>query len=163
MENQSRCPMLKEGDKIKDFKIISDCRGEINWSDFKGKNVVIYFYPKDNTPGCTLEAKAFSGLYHEFARQNCEVIGISNDGLESHKKFKKLFDLEHILATPGEDKLLEYFGVLKEKSMFGKKYIGIDRSTFLVNTSGIIKKIWRKVKIFGHAQEVSDELAKINN
>jgi peroxiredoxin Q/BCP len=154
--------MIKEGDKIEDFKISSDCRGEFNLSNFKGKNLVIYFYPKDNTPGCTLEAKDFSGLYDKFAQQNCEVIGISKDNIESHKKFKKLFNLGHILATPNEEGLLQSFGVLQEKSMFGKKYLGIDRSTFLVDTKGVVKKVWRKVKIFGHAQEVLNELEKIN-
>ena len=155
--------MIKEGDEILGLKISSDCRGEIDLSALKGKNFVLYFYPKDNTPGCSLEAKAFSGLYKKFAEQNCEVIGVSNDTIVSHKKFKKLFELEHVLATPQDDNFLKLFNVLQEKSMFGKKYFGIERSTFLVDSKGIVRKIWRKVKIFGHAQEVLNELAKLNS
>ena len=155
--------MIKEGDKLPELEIETDCKGKLKLSDYLGKNLVIYFYPKDKTPGCTLEAITFSGLYQKFAEQNCEIIGISRDSIESHQKFKDMFNLEHVLAMSASTQFYEAFGVLTEKSMFGTKYIGIERSTFLIDTKGILRKAWRKVKVFGHADKVYNELLKINS
>ena len=155
--------MLKEGDNLPELEFETDCRGKLKLSDYLGKNIVIYFYPKDKTPGCTLEAIAFSGLYQKFAEQNCEIIGISRDTIISHQKFKEMFNLEHVLAMSASEDLYNAFGVLAEKSMFGAKYIGIERSTFLIDEKGVLRKAWRKVKVLGHAEKVYKELVKLNS
>jgi peroxiredoxin Q/BCP len=127
---------------------------QIHLADLRGKNVVLYFYPKDDTPGCTIEACSFRDANHELKRRGVVLLGISADNEKSHKKFANKFQLPFpLLADVGANVAKEY-GVYKEKSMFGKKYMGVDRQTFLIDKDGVVRKVWRKVKPDGHADEV---------
>lgn len=124
-----------------------------NLDHFTGSWLVLYFYPKDNTSGCTQEAKDFSANYNKFTKKNCAVIGLSRDSIKSHHKFIEKIDINHPLISDEDESLCNYFEVLKEKSMYGKKYIGIERSTFLIDPEGNIQHEWRKVKVPGHVEE----------
>ena len=146
--------MAEAGHKAPDFELVSDRGEKIRLSKLKGKPVVVYFYPKDDTPGCTKEAQAFTSLVRDFAGAGVRVIGISPDSVESHAKFRTKYDLAIDLAADPERKAIEAYGVWIEKSMYGRKYMGIDRSTFLVDAKGKIAHVWRKVKVPGHAEEV---------
>ncbi len=130
----------------------------IKLSELKGKNIVIYFYPKDNTPGCTLETKAFRDLQPDFTALNTLILGVSRDSFKSHQNFTTKHSINFPLVSDLNDKLCEYFSVLKDKSMFGKKYKGIERSTFLIDKNGVLRQEWRKVSVTGHVKEV---LAKV--
>lgn len=145
---------LKVGDLVPNFTLLSDGNEKISISELKGKNIVIYFYPKDDTSGCTMEAKDFSCLIDEFNKLNTIIIGISKDGVDSHKKFKNKYDLKHILLADIDLEACNKFNCWVEKSMYGKKYMGIERRTFLINKEGVIHYIWPKVKVKGHAEEV---------
>ena len=145
---------LAEGDSAPDFELRTDGGGQTHLADLKGKAAAIYFYPKDDTSGCTAEAVAFNRLRFEFADAGTEVIGISPDSAASHDKFKRKHDLTIALAADPERSAIEAYGVWKEKSMYGRKYFGVERSTFLVDRNGRIAKVWRKVKVPGHAEEV---------
>jgi len=125
-----------------------------NLSQFKGKNIVLYFYPRDNTPGCTQETQDFRDLYDKFLEKNTVILGISRDTLSSHEKFKAKHNVPFELIADPEEEICNIFEVMKEKNMYGKKCRGIERSTFLFDTSGKIIKQWRKVKVPGHANEV---------
>lgn len=142
------------------FALNSDSGNEIRLSDLKGQNVVLYFYPKDDTPGCTIEAQDFAKKNKEFAKHDCVILGVSRDSIISHCKFISKYKLNFNLLSDENGDLCEQYGVLKEKSMFGKKSIGIERSTFLIDKLGKIKRIWRGVKVNGHIEEVLLELAK---
>jgi thioredoxin-dependent peroxiredoxin len=146
--------MLKEGDKAPDFDLPTDREKSLKLSKLKGKPVVIYFYPKDDTPGCTTEAKDFSCLADDFKAAGAEIIGISPDPVASKAKFRKKHDLSVQLAADEDRKVVEAYGVWVEKSMYGKKYMGVERSTFLVDKTGKLVRIWPKVKVPGHAAEV---------
>ena len=154
--------MLEIGNQCPDFNTIDEKGQTVNVNMLRGSYVVLFFYPKDSTPGCTIEAKAFSSAYTEFAKLNTKVFGISKDTQNSHIKFIT----KHALTTPlllDEDKsLCEAFGVLKEKSMFGKKYMGIVRSTFLIDPDGKIIQIWSPVKINGHVEAVLSTLTQLS-
>ena len=143
---------MQIGDKITFIGKTKD--GDLRLSDFQGKNVVIYFYPKDSTPGCTIESKAFRDHYADFQTKNTEVIGISRDNLKSHCKFIDNHQLNFPLISDEDESICKLFDVLKEKSMFGKKYFGIDRSTFLIDENGILQKEWRNVSVMGHVKAV---------
>jgi peroxiredoxin Q/BCP len=145
---------LAAGDKAPEFELPTDGGGRIRSADLKGKPYVIYFYPKDDTPGCTKEAIGFSCIYDQFAAAGIELIGVSKDGVASHEKFKKKYELTFPLAADEEGKVVEAFGSWVEKSMYGKKYMGIDRSTFLVGKDGRILRAWRSVRVPGHVEEV---------
>jgi peroxiredoxin Q/BCP len=145
---------LKAGDAAPDFTLPTDGGGAVTLSDLKGKTVVVYFYPKDDTSGCTSEAQAFTGLKAEFDALGAVVIGVSKDSVKSHDKFKAKYELAVTLASDEGGEMVESYGVWVEKSMYGKKYMGIDRSTFLIGPDGVIKQVWRKVKVPGHAAEV---------
>jgi thioredoxin-dependent peroxiredoxin len=145
---------LIEGDPAPDFELPTDGGGRANLKDLRGKPVVIYFYPKDDTSGCTAEAIAFNGLRAKFAAAGATVIGVSPDSAASHDKFKHKHDLKIALAADPERSAIEAYGVWKEKSMYGRKYFGVERSTFLIDRDGRIAKVWRKVKVTGHADEV---------
>jgi thioredoxin-dependent peroxiredoxin len=132
----------------------TDTGGTIKLSKLKGKPVVVYFYPKDDTPGCTTEAKDFSCLVEEFRVAGAEVIGISPDPVASKAKFRKKHDLSVQLAADDARKTVEAYGVWVEKSMYGKTYMGVERSTFLINKAGKLARIWSKVRVPGHAAEV---------
>jgi peroxiredoxin Q/BCP len=145
---------LVEGDAAPDFELPTDGGGQAHLGDLKGKPVVIYFYPKDDTSGCTAEAMAFNGLRAKFAAAGATVLGVSPDSAASHDKFKQRHDLQIALAADPERTAIEAYGVWKEKSMYGRKYFGVERSTFVIDRDGRIAKIWRKVKVPGHAEEV---------
>lgn len=129
-------------------------RGEASLADFAGHHLVIYFYPKDSTPGCTIEGKDFSALHQEFLASDTQVIGVSRDSLKSHQNFIDKQGLTMTLISDGDESLCKAFDVIKEKNMYGKKVMGIERSTFLVDATGILRRAWRGVKVPGHAEEV---------
>jgi peroxiredoxin Q/BCP len=145
---------LKIGDAAPAFSLPTDGGGTISLAGLKGKNVCLYFYPKDDTSGCTKEAIAFNGLRADFATANTTIIGLSADSVASHDKFKKKYDLGFTLASDEAKAALEAYGVWVEKSMYGKKYMGIERTTVLIDTTGKVAAIWNKVKVDGHAEEV---------
>jgi peroxiredoxin Q/BCP len=147
---------LKEGDPAPDFDLPTDGGGRFKLSGQRGEAVVVYFYPKDDTSGCTLEAIDFSGRKAEFGRAGTTIVGLSPDSVRDHDKFKAKHNLTIMLAADEEKQTAEAYGVWMEKSMYGRKYMGVDRSTFLVDKTGAIARIWRKVKVDGHVQEVLD-------
>jgi peroxiredoxin Q/BCP len=155
--------MITDGQAAPDFNLPSDEGGNIRLSKLKGRPVVVYFYPKDDTSGCTREAKDFSCLADDFAKAGIKVIGISPDSAASHAKFRKKHELSVALAADEDKAVANAYGVWVEKSMYGRKYMGVDRSTFLIDGKGRIARSWRKVKVPGHAEEVlaaAKELAK---
>jgi peroxiredoxin Q/BCP len=145
---------LQEGDIAPSFDLPSDGGGQISSASLKGKPYGLYFYPKDDTPGCTKEAIGFTEAYPEFEKAGVEVIGLSKDSVSSHQKFKQKYGLCFPLAADAAGEVVQAYGAWVEKSMYGKKYMGIDRSTFLVGGDGKVKKIWRNVKVPGHIDEV---------
>jgi peroxiredoxin Q/BCP len=145
---------LAAGDRAPDFTLPTDGGGNVSLQGLKGRKVVLYFYPKDDTSGCTMEAKSFNDHKAKFAAAGAEIIGVSADSVASHDKFKKKYGLGFTLASDEEKKMLEDYGVWVEKSMYGKKYMGIERSTFLIGADGKILKAWTKVKVPGHVEEV---------
>ncbi len=146
--------MLEEGAKAPDFKLPDQDGETFQLSKLKGKPVVIYFYPKDDTSGCTAEAKDFTGAMEAFDALGIPVIGISPDSVTKHQKFREKHDLSVRLVADEEKTAAESYGVWVEKSMYGKKYMGIERSTFLIDAKGKIARVWRKVKVKGHVDEV---------
>lgn len=154
MENMK----LKIGEQAPDFNL-QDKDGNVNkLSDYKGMWVVLYFYPKDNTKGCTLEAKEFTDAVKEYSNLNAEIIGISPDSTNSHAKFIEKQNLQILLLSDPEHKVLEDYDVWQLKKMYGREYYGVVRSTFLINPEGKIAHIWMKVKVSGHVQEVKSRL-----
>ena len=153
---------IKINTKIKKFKVSATNELEIDSTDLIGKSYVIYFYPKDNTPGCTQEGEDFRDLYKEFKKLKTEIYGVSRDSLKSHEGFKEKYKYPFELISDTEEKLCNLFDVIKEKNMYGKKYMGIERSTFLINKEGKLSAEWRKVKVNGHAAEVLEEVKKIS-
>jgi thioredoxin-dependent peroxiredoxin len=145
---------LNTGDSIPDFTLPTDSGGTLSLADIKGEKAVLYFYPKDNTSGCTKEAQAFRDSLDDFAAAGARIVGISKDSVASHDKFKEKQDLNFTLVSDVDGTLCEAFGVWVEKSMYGRKYMGIERATFLADASGVIRQVWRKVKVSGHAAEV---------
>ena len=145
---------LDPGAKAPDFDLPTDGGANASLKALAGKKVVFYFYPKDDTSGCTSEAKGFSDAKAEFDKAGAVVIGVSRDSLASHAKFRAKYGLTIILASDVDGKVVEAYGAWVEKSMYGRKYMGIERSTFLIDGRGVLKTVWRKVKIPGHAQEV---------
>lgn len=152
---------LSPGDRAPAFRLDTDDSGEISTAKLKGRPYVVYFYPKDDTSGCTKEAISFSDERKEFDSLNIPVIAISKDGMESHQKFRKKHKLEIILASDPELEAANAYGVWVEKSMYGRKYMGMERATFLVDGKGTIRQIWRKVKVPGHAAAVLDAARKL--
>ena len=146
--------MIKENSKAPNFKLPSSNNKNFEIKKSLGKYLVIYFYPRDNTPGCTNEAKDFSKLYKEFKKLNCEIVGISKDTIESHKKFISKFKIPFHLLSDEKIIALKKYGAWGEKSMYGKKFMGIKRTTVLINLKGKIIKIWNNVKVKDHAKEV---------
>ena len=152
--------MTNLDDKIESFELDTD-QGKFYSKDHVGKNLVLFFFPKADTTGCTKEALSFSNLINEFEDLNTIVIGISKDTVEKQIKFKSKYDLKCILGSDVDIKICSKFGVWVEKSMYGKKYMGIQRSTFLINTEQKIQHIWNKVKVPGHAEEVLEVVKKL--
>ena len=148
----------KIGDKVPKFKIPLSNGNSLDSKDKKNKKYILYFYPKDNTPGCTTEAKDFSSKIKEFKKLNTQVIGVSKDNVETHNKFINKQELKILLASDESGKVLEKFGVWVEKNMYGRKYMGIQRSTFLINEESKIEYIWEKVKVKGHVEDVINKI-----
>ena len=146
--------MIKENSKAPNFKLLSSNNKNFEINKSLDQYLVIYFYPRDNTPGCTNEAKDFSKLYKEFEKLNCEIFGISKDSVESHKKFISKFKIPFQLLSDEKITALKKYGAWGEKSMYGKKFMGIKRTTVLINPKGKIIKIWNNVKVKDHAKEV---------
>jgi peroxiredoxin Q/BCP len=145
---------LKVGDKAPAFSLKTDGGGKVSLSGLKGQNVVLYFYPKDDTSGCTAQACGFRDNLPKFGKVDATIIGVSRDSVESHDKFKTKHKLNFTLGSDDSGKVTEEYGVWVQKSMYGKKYMGIERSTFLIDGKGKIAAIWRKVKVPGHVEEV---------
>lgn len=144
------------GQPAPDFTLATDGGGEVTLSALKGQPVVLYFYPKDDTSGCTKEAEQFRDLHDAFGAAGARVLGLSKDPVKSHDRFKAKYDLPFTLVSDPECQVCEAYGVWVEKNMYGRKYMGIERSTFLIDAEGVIRQVWRKVKVPGHAQKVLD-------
>ena len=153
--------MLKIDDKMPSFEILTD-KGEFKPSNHLGKKIVVFFFPRADTSGCTAESIAFTNLQKKFEKLNCIVIGISKDNIKKQAKFREKYNLTCILGADFENNVCEQFGVWVEKSMYGRKYMGIQRATFLINEKGIITNVWEKVKVPGHADEVLAAVEKMN-
>ena len=147
-------PDLSPGDLAPAFDLPADGGGRVRSDDLKGQSVVLYFYPKDDTSGCTSEAKGFTEAAAAFKAAGAVVIGVSKDSVASHDKFKAKYELDLTLGADVDGAVVEAYGVWVEKSMYGRKYMGIDRSTFLIGPDGLLKAVWRKVKVPGHVAEV---------
>jgi thioredoxin-dependent peroxiredoxin len=145
---------VKEGQKAPDFSAATDGGGKLKLSDLRGKPVVLYFYPKDDTTGCTAEACAFRDQLPDFSKLKAQVIGVSKDTVAKHDKFKAKYDLTFPLVSDEDGKICEKYGTWVEKSLYGRKYMGIERATFLIDKTGTIAKVWHKVKVAGHVDDV---------
>jgi peroxiredoxin Q/BCP len=152
--------MTTNGKKAPEFSLENQENQSISLSDFKGKNVVLYFYPKDDTSGCTKEAEEFTQKKEDFEKLNTVILGISKDSVKSHEKFCKKYDLSITLLSDPDTQVNQAYDVWKEKSMYGKKYFGTERTTFLINEEGIIINRWSKVKVTGHVDDVLNYLSK---
>ena len=148
----------KVGKKAPVFK--GECTGNklADLSEHKGQKVILYFYPKDNTPGCTSEGQDFRDLFKEFKKLNAVIYGLSRESIKSHENFKLKQSFPFELISDMDEKICKQYDVIKEKNMYGRKYLGIDRSTFLINEKGVLVKEWRKVKVKGHVEEVLKEV-----
>jgi len=150
-----------EGDEAPDFTLPASDGATIRLKDLTGRKVVLYFYPKDDTSGCTKEAMDFSALRKEFAKADTEVIGVSPDSVASHDRFKAKYKLDLALAADTDRSVLEAYGVWAEKSMYGRIYMGVERTTFLIGRDGRIDRVWRKVKVPGHAADVLEAARRL--
>jgi peroxiredoxin Q/BCP len=144
--------LVIEGDEAPAFTLQADDGREVSLSDYRGKKVVLYFYPKDGTPGCTREAVEFRDIAKEFEKEDAAILGVSKDSVQSHQKFKRKHELPFTLLSDPEGKVLDLYGVWKKKSLYGRTFMGTERTTFLIDEKGIVKKVYRKVKVKGHAQ-----------
>ncbi len=144
--------MVNEEEEAPDFTLQADDEREVSLSDYRGKRIVLYFYPKDGTPGCTREATEFRDLMKEFEKEDIVILGVSKDGVKSHQKFKQKHGLPFTLLSDPEGKVLDLYDVWKKKSLYGRTFMGTERTTFLIDEKGVITKIYRKVKAKGHAQ-----------
>jgi len=149
---------LAIGDKAPDFSLLDENEKTVTLSNLRGKKIVLFFYPKDNTPGCTKEACDFRDTFSQFKKQGVEVFGISKDNAKAHAKFITKYSLPFSLLVDDNADVCQAYGVINKKSMFGKTFLGIQRSTFLIDEKGIISAIWRKVKVPGHVEQVLEKL-----
>ena len=154
--------MIKENTKAPDFKLPSTSKKDYSLKDSTGNYVIIYFYPKDDTPGCTTETNDFNKLLPKFKKLNCEILGISKDNLNSHEKFKNKYKIKFDLLADEEKKVLKKYKVWAKKRFMGREFLGIVRTTFLIDKKGKILKIWNNVKVNGHAREVLETLENIS-
>lgn len=152
---------LSAGTTAPDFTMQTDGGGSITLSSLRGQPVILYFYPKDDTTGCTAQACGFRDATPDFAITKAKIIGVSKDSPVSHDKFKKKYDLNFTLASDKDGHVCEDYGVWAEKSMYGRKYMGIERTTFLIDKKGVIRHVWNKVKVPGHVAEVAKEVAAL--
>ena len=153
--------MVNEGEKAPDFTLQADDGREVSLGDYRGKKVVLYFYPKDGTAGCTDEAIQFRDNMKEFEKEGAVILGISKDSVKSHQKFKQEHGLPFTLLSDPQGKVLDLYGVWKKRSLYGRTFMGTERTTFLVDENGIVKKVYRKVKVKGHAQVCLVDLKSI--
>jgi peroxiredoxin Q/BCP len=149
---------LKPGDTAPAFDLTLDDGGRARLADYSGRRVILYFYPKDDTTGCTSEAQQFTALIDDFTKAGAVVIGVSRDSIRSHAKFRAKYDLKVLLGADEDGAVTEAYGVWVEKSLYGRQYMGIERATFLIGADGRLAKVWRKVKTAGHAAQVLDAL-----
>lgn len=149
------------GKKVPDFTLPATGDKDISLSDFKGKNVVVYFYPKDSTPGCTTEGQDFRDKINTFRRRKTVVLGISRDSIKSHENFKARQQFPFELLSDADEALCRQFDVIREKNMYGRKVMGIERSTFLIDDKGVLRREWRKVKVPGHVEEVLEAIREL--
>ncbi len=147
-----RLSLVSAGEEAPDFTLYADDGKQVSLSDYRGKKVVLYFYPKDGTPGCTKEAIEFRDIAKDFEKEDAIILGVSKDSIQSHQKFKRKHSLPFTLLSDPEGNALSLYGVWKKKSLYGKTFMGTERTTFLIDEKGIIKKVYRKVKVKGHAQ-----------
>ena len=154
-------PKVSLGKAIPDFKGRITNELIIKFSDYKGQNIVIYFYPKDNTPGCTKEGEDFRDYFEDFKKNNTIIIGVSRDSIVSHDKFTCKYNFPFQLISDEDEKVCKLFDVIKEKNMYGRKYMGIERSTFLINHEGTLVNEWRKVRVKGHVEMVLEALNEL--
>jgi thioredoxin-dependent peroxiredoxin len=152
---------IEVGKKAPAFRLTTDGDGKISLADLKGKPIILYFYPKDDTTGCTKEACAFRDLQREFKKIGATVIGVSRDSVASHDKFKKKYELNFSLGSDAEGTVSDAFGTWVQKSMYGRKYMGMERATFLIDGKGVVREVWRKVKLPGHAEAVLEAARRI--
>jgi len=150
--------MINVGKRVKNFTLPATGNQDISLNDFKGRSLIIYFYPKDNTPGCTREGQDFRDLYPRFVDAGADILGVSRDSVRTHENFKKKHDFPFELLSDGEEILCKLFDVIHEKKLYGRTYMGIERSTFLIDPDGVLQQEWRKVRVPGHAQDVLDSL-----
>jgi len=150
--SKSKVPAIN--DAVDNIPLPATGDQQLGSGDFLGQQLVIYFYPKDNTPGCTTESQGFAEHYQAFRDCNTAIVGVSRDSLKSHDNFRARFDLPFALLSDSEEVLCRYFDVIKEKNMYGRKVMGIERSTFLLDSKGVLRHAWRKVKVPGHVEEV---------
>jgi peroxiredoxin Q/BCP len=150
--------MVSVGKRVKNFTLPATGDQDLSLSDFSGRNLVIYFYPKDNTPGCTREGQDFRDLYTQFEEADADIVGVSRDSVKVHGNFRKKHEFPFDLLSDSEEQLCKQFDVIREKKLYGRTYMGIDRSTFLINPEGVLQQEWRKVRVPGHAQAVLDAL-----
>ncbi len=153
--------MTKTGQPAPDFTLPATGGQTITLSELKGSNVVLYFYPRDNTPGCTKEGQAFRDHFAEFEKLNTVILGISRDSLKTHENFKAKHQFPFELLSDSDETVCKLYDVIKEKNMYGKKVMGIERSTFLIDQEGILRQEWRKVKVAGHVEEVLEAVRVI--
>ncbi len=146
--------MIEQGTSIPDITVLDDSGAEVSTKSLLGKPLVVFFYPKDNTPGCSSEAAQFRDLYPQFEEKGVEVVGVSRDSVESHESFKTKFELPYRLLADVDSKLCDAFGVIVEKNNYGKKSMGVQRSTFLIDAGGTVSRVWPKVSVEGHAEDV---------
>jgi len=146
------------GTKAPDFTLPTDGKGEVTLSKLAGQKVVLYFYPKDDTSGCTAEACSFRDNAASFKKLKAQVVGVSKDSVASHDKFKKKYDLNFPLVSDADGKICEKYGTWVQKSLYGRKYMGIERATSLIDKAGVVRKVWHKVKVAGHADDVAEAL-----
>ena len=144
--------MVNEGEEAPDFTLQADDERKVSLKDYRGKKVVLYFYPKDGTPGCTREAIEFRNIAKEFEKEGAIILGVSKDSIKSHQKFKQKHQLPFTLLSDPEGRVLDLYDVWKQKSLYGRTFMGTERTTFLIDEKGIVKKVYRKVKAKGHAQ-----------
>jgi peroxiredoxin Q/BCP len=149
------------GDKVPDFSLPATGGKTLSLSDFAGRWLVLYFYPKDSTPGCTREGQDFRDHYADFQAQDCDILGVSRDSLKRHENFKAKYEFPFDLLSDEEETLCRAFDVIRKKKLYGKEFMGIERSTFLIDGDGILRREWRKVKVPGHVQEVLAALREL--
>jgi peroxiredoxin Q/BCP len=153
--------MPEVGSKAPQFTLESQDGNRVSLKDFSGKKVILYFYPKDDTPGCTKEACSFTDNFAKFKKEGAVVLGVSADSVESHKKFENKYDLGITLLSDPQKEVINKYGVWKEKNMYGRKTMGVERTTFLIDGEGKIARVFPKVKVDGHSEKVLEELKKI--